>query len=122
MTPNPPVRRSRRAALRACVAGLALTFVAACGGEPVHLQAIVIGGGVGGSATLRIGTTAPFYAAAAMSDGSQEWPLDAAWASSRPAVAPVDAGGTVYAATEGTTVISATWQGVTGYRVVTVVP
>ena len=74
------------------------------------------------SLSLPLGSSGQLQAMASMSDGTtQDMSATATWSSIQPAIATVNAQGTVTATGKGSTQLSATYQGVTGSASVTVV-
>jgi hypothetical protein len=76
---------------------------------------------VTGTSPMTVGQQAQYTATANMSDGSSpNVTAQSQWASSNPAVATVDANGVVTAVAPGTTTITASYQGQTGFVPLTV--
>lgn len=109
--------------IRTIAAGLTLVFMsAACGGsDPVSSGAVAAVQITTQLGTLRPGQTSQFAATAVNASGNTISNAGAVtWASSAPDVATVNLNGLVTGLTAGATSITATVQGVTGTRVVTV--
>jgi plastocyanin len=116
----------RGATLRAGIAAVWLlpAIAAGCGGDGStssgRVAAVLI---TTASATLRIGEQRQFTAVAIDESGNDIVNAGTVtWESAAPSVASVSTTGRVVAVAEGATTISATIQGVTGNRLVTVLP
>ncbi|NML63567.1 DUF3494 domain-containing protein [Massilia sp. RP-1-19] len=116
-----------------CSAGLlGAALVAGCGGgdqgrDPIlglPAASLVNIAVTPATATIALGTTQQFVATAVYSDGSaQDVSTKAAWSSATPAVATVTAAsGNATAVSQGSTVISASFNGKTGAATLTVAP
>jgi trimeric autotransporter adhesin len=112
---------SLRPLLQLGISSAFLGLLISCGGSShsdATLQSIEITPAAG---SLAAGTTSQLTATGIYSDGGhRDVTYDASWSSANSAVANVGAGGVATAASQGSTKVSATFQGVTGTGTLTV--